>query len=146
MGCRFPRIFSFSPEKLVHFWNLLFPGLLYLILCTNSIEVQDRLQALSEQRWDFFSENCQISAPLKLDCSGLSGQQLRNRVNLVCFGNEYRCITWQGLWLTCEVVGLHGKNYSSKNCQMSALLKIDVFGLSRLQMEHLINFILFRNK
>ena len=45
--------------------------------------------------------------------------------------------------ITCEVVGLHRKKYSSKNCQMSALLKIDVFGLSGLQMEHLINFILF---
>ena len=38
------------------------------------------------------------------------------------------------------MVVLHRKYYSSKNCQMSALLKIDVFGLAGLQMEYSINF------
>ena len=49
-------------------------------------------------------------------------------------------MTEQGLWNFWGMVVLHRKSYFSKNWQMSAPLKIDVFGLSDLHMQRLTKF------
>ena len=101
MGCRFPKMFSFLPEKLVNLWNLckfLHFGFSFYaqIALKQRIDSKHCLSSAGITRKSFFlSKNCPISAPLKVDCSGLSGRQLKKGVNF-WFLLEMNSVEWQG--------------------------------------------------
>ena len=101
MGCRFPKMFSFLPEKLVNLWNLckfLHFGFSFYaqIALKQRIDFKHCLSSAGITRKSFFlSKNCPISAPLKVDCSGLSGRQLKKGVNF-WFLLEMNGVEWQG--------------------------------------------------
>ena len=64
----------------------------------------------------------------------------RAQIIFSCLRNEYHWMTEQSLWNFWLMMVLHRKNYSCKNWQISAPLKIDVLELSDLHMEHLSKF------